>query len=333
MPIEQAIFVAMEVCKGLAHAHEKKAPDGTKLEVVHRDISPPNILISRDGEVKITDFGLAKAVIQIEHTDPGIVKGKFGYLSPEAALGETVDLRTDIFAVGILLWEMLAGKRLFLGETDIKTLEQVRAANIPKPRPDIPKGLEEIILKTLARDRDNRFQSAQEMGSALARFLFSYGKPVTSYDLAAMVKTALYQMPATETAKDIGVIDILIQNEMEKFISVEEMEDLNELNLVGAKPLTVDDLAMRSSSDLPSYGFEDPRTWAGDALDEEAEQSPSEPASKSKADTPVNAKTAVKKAGEDEPNSKVAWIVIIVLLTLVVIGLILLIGVFFFNKG
>jgi hypothetical protein len=169
------------------------------------------------------------------------------------------------------------------------------------------------------------------MGSSLARFLFSYGKPVTSYDLASLVNTALNQMPAAPSPKDIGVIDILIQNEMEKFISVEEMEDLSELNVVGAKPLTIDDLEVRSSN-LPSYGFEDPRTWAGDALDsEKGDPAQAEPVSDAKVTPPAPSHDA--PVSPDESSSKMAWMVIIVLLTLVVIGLILLIAVFVLNKG
>ncbi|MGM0559236.1 MAG: serine/threonine protein kinase, partial [Myxococcota bacterium] len=147
LSVEQATYIGLEVCKGLAHAHQKKDQEGNALSIVHRDISPPNVLMSREGEVKITDFGLAKAKSQAEITDPGVVKGKFGYLSPEAASGEDVDPRTDIFAVGILLWEMLAGRRLFLGDSDYDTLKLVRDAEIPplkKYGRTIPPALEKI---------------------------------------------------------------------------------------------------------------------------------------------------------------------------------------------
>ncbi|MEM9191024.1 MAG: serine/threonine-protein kinase, partial [Myxococcota bacterium] len=117
-PMKEAIFICIEACRGLNYAHETIDDEGRALDIVHRDVSPPNILISKRGEVKLTDFGLAKATTQLEKTDPGVVKGKFSYLSPEAALGQPVDARADIFALGIVLWEMLAGRRLFLGETD-----------------------------------------------------------------------------------------------------------------------------------------------------------------------------------------------------------------------
>ncbi len=117
-PVESACFIASKLCEGLAYAHELQGPDGQPLKIVHRDMSPPNVLITKYGEVKIVDFGLAKATNQLEKSEPGIIKGKFSYLSPEAATGAEVDQRTDIFAVGIILWEMLAGRRLFVADTD-----------------------------------------------------------------------------------------------------------------------------------------------------------------------------------------------------------------------
>jgi serine/threonine protein kinase len=109
VPMKEAVYIAMEACRGLSYAHELCDDDGNDLDIVHRDISPPNILISKRGEVKVTDFGLAKASTQLEKTDPGVVKGKFSYLAPEAALGDAVDERADLFAMGIVLWEMIAG--------------------------------------------------------------------------------------------------------------------------------------------------------------------------------------------------------------------------------
>src|ERR1044071_8276494 len=125
LPIEIACLIALRTCEGLAYAHEVLDALGQPLGIVHRDVSPPNVLITRHGEVKVVDFGLAKANSQLESSQPGIIKGKFSYLSPEAALGEEVDARTDVFAVGIILWELLAGRRLFLGDSDIETVRMV----------------------------------------------------------------------------------------------------------------------------------------------------------------------------------------------------------------
>src|ERR1700760_258434 len=121
-PVEAAVYLALEICKGLAYAHELTDTNGVPLHIVHRDMSPPNVLVTKHGEVKIVDFGLAKANSQLEKSEPGIIKGKFSYLSPEAAQGLAVHAKTDIFAVGIILWELLAGRRLFMGESDLETV-------------------------------------------------------------------------------------------------------------------------------------------------------------------------------------------------------------------
>src|SRR5689334_24449545 len=133
-PVAAAAFIAHEICKGLSYAHELTDPQGMPLNIVHRDMSPPNVLVTKYGEVKIVDFGLAKASSQLEKSEPGIIKGKFSYLSPEAAKGGVVDARTDIFAVGIILWELLAGRRLFMGESDLETVRMVQAARVPSIR-------------------------------------------------------------------------------------------------------------------------------------------------------------------------------------------------------
>jgi len=132
--VEAACFIASKICEGLTYAHELSGTDGQPLQIIHRDMSPPNVLITKHGEIKIVDFGLAKATSQLEKSEAGIIKGKFGYLSPEAAQGKDIDLRTDIFAVGIILWEMLAGQRLFYGETDFATVKLVQEAKIPSVR-------------------------------------------------------------------------------------------------------------------------------------------------------------------------------------------------------
>jgi serine/threonine-protein kinase len=191
LPVQVAFYIGVEVCKALAYAHERKDSSSRPLGIVHRDVSPPNILLSWEGEVKLTDFGLAKAATQLEATDPGVVKGKFGYLSPEAAWGEGVDHRTDIFAVGIVVWEMLSGKRLFQGQTDQETLLQVRECQVPSLRQfqaALPPSVDEILGRALARDPSKRYQTAREFGLAMSQFLFSVGLGVTSYDIAALMQ-------------------------------------------------------------------------------------------------------------------------------------------------
>ncbi len=229
MTVAHTIYIMMEVCKGLQYAHDAIDPEnGRELGIVHRDISPPNILVSKRGEVKLVDFGLAKATSQLESTDPGVVKGKFSYLSPEAASGKEVDRRADIFAVGILLYELLTGKRLFYGETDYQTVELVRQAKVPPISPQNPEvsgELEQIVRKALARDVSQRFQSAGDLQDALAQFLFSQRLKVTSRDIEQLVASCLREKQRTQPkAQPVGnLIDTLINEEILKFTSLEEL--------------------------------------------------------------------------------------------------------------
>jgi serine/threonine protein kinase len=228
LTIGQTIYIIMEVCKGLAYAHELVHPEtGERLNIVHRDVSPANVLISRNGEVKLADFGLAKAASQVESTDPGVVKGKMSYLSPEAARGENVDHRADIFSVGILLYEMLTGKRLFYGDTDYQTVELVRNAKIPPiaaQNPEVEPEFEEICRKALARRTEDRFQSATDLQDALAHYLFSRGLKMIQRDIADMVRTCIEDQ-ATQSSggkgRRFGTIDTILHAELDAFTSLE----------------------------------------------------------------------------------------------------------------
>lgn len=222
-----AIYIVLECCKGLNYAHHAEDPETNEcLDIVHRDISPPNILISKQGEVKLVDFGLAKANSQIESTDQGVVKGKFSYLSPEAASGLAVDKRADIFAVGILLWEMFTGRRLFYGDTDYQTVELVRQARIPSIaalNPDVTPELENIVRKALAQDPDDRYQDAADLGDALAQYLFSNRMKVTARDVAALVRDAQAERDRKRSlAPENDLINVLIRDEMAKVTSLVE---------------------------------------------------------------------------------------------------------------
>jgi serine/threonine-protein kinase len=169
----QAVHVCMEICKGLAYLHALADDGGLPLAVVHRDVTPPNVLLGVDGAIKLCDFGFAKSTSQRTFTDPGVIKGKFSYLSPEAALEQPVDLRADLFAVGIMLWEMLTMHRLFHAKTDYETFKLIQKAEIPPLAsfyPDVDPVLEEIVNKCLARDPNGRFQSADALFNALAAY-------------------------------------------------------------------------------------------------------------------------------------------------------------------
>ena len=262
--VKEALYISMQALNGLSFAHELEGDDGHILGIVHRDISPPNILLSKRGEVKVTDFGLAKATTQLEKTDPGVVKGKFSYLSPEAALGQPVDARTDVFALGIVLWEMLAGRRLFLGETDFQTVKLVQQAQIPslaRINPEVDAELEKIIGGALTQDVVKRYQSASAFQDAIAGYLFSRKLKVTAFDIATLVKTAIAekaQLKKGETGpQQQSIIDRLIQEELLRFTSLDDISDPHAESSGGGG----DDDA---SKPLDAGLFENPADWFRD---------------------------------------------------------------------
>jgi len=267
IPVSHALYLMMEVCRALAFAHELNDPEtGRPLNIVHRDISPPNILISRKGEVKLADFGLAKAASQLEHTDPGVVKGKFSYLSPEAANAQDLDRRADVFAVGILLYELLTGKRLFEGESDYKTVLAVRQAHVPPIAPqnsDVSAELETIIRKALAKDVNQRYQRADDLGDALAQYLFAHNLKVTSRDIEQLVNRCLSERQrAPQVKKTPSLIDDLIQDEILNFTSLDDVTSEGKAPPVpaGDAPLNPDafidtrNWGLESESSLPPSG-------------------------------------------------------------------------------
>ncbi|MDB4966636.1 MAG: serine/threonine protein kinase [Myxococcales bacterium] len=191
MKPEMAAFIAAKLCEGLDYAHKKKDAAGRPLHIIHRDISPQNILISYDGELKIIDFGIAKAASRSSKTQAGVLKGKFGYMSPEQVRGLPLDRRSDVFAIGTILYELLTSDRLFMGESDFETLEKVRNVDVPpisSINKTVPPELERIINKALARDVDERFQWANEMQDSLQAFLLSREPVFTSKQLSSWMR-------------------------------------------------------------------------------------------------------------------------------------------------
>ena len=175
LSIAQAVHVMIEASKGLDYAH-KRVVDGNPLCIIHRDVSPHNVMVSFAGEVKIMDFGIAKAAARSTKTRVGTVKGKCAYMSPEQARGKNLDARSDLFALGVCLWEMLTGKRLFVGETDFETLNNVLKAEVPPPselNPEVPKELDAIVLKSMAKNVDERQKDAGQFVNELNRWFFS----------------------------------------------------------------------------------------------------------------------------------------------------------------
>ncbi|MCC6746419.1 MAG: serine/threonine protein kinase [Deltaproteobacteria bacterium] len=191
MPVSQACFIVMKVCEGLDYAHNKRDDQGREMHLVHRDVSPQNVLVSYEGEVKLVDFGIAKAAGKASKTQAGILKGKFGYMSPEQVRGLPLDRRSDIFSVGVVLYEMLTGERLFYGESDFSTLEKVRNVEILPPSTynrKIGEELEQIVLKALAKDVEDRYQNAIDLHDDLQAYVYTSGEFYARKDLAAWMK-------------------------------------------------------------------------------------------------------------------------------------------------
>jgi eukaryotic-like serine/threonine-protein kinase len=255
-PAHYVAFIAQEICKGLSYAHELVDPQGNDLHIVHRDMSPPNVLVTKYGEVKIVDFGLAKANSQLERSEPGIIKGKFSYLSPEAAMGQEVDSRTDIFAVGIILWELLAGRRLFLGETDFQTVKKVQQAVVPSIsgiNSKVPPDLERIVGKALARDPNVRYRTARELGQDLSKFMFRFGQPVSTFDIASLVQGAMRERQRVRPPMG-SIIDKLIEEALLEFTSLTDEER--------AEAAKKDASFVGGTSPIHTGQFVDPTNWA-----------------------------------------------------------------------
>lgn len=173
-PLEYALYVAAAVLDGLAYAHTKKDDQGRPLHIVHRDITPENVMVSWTGNVKILDFGIAKAATQTDPTRAGEIKGKLSYMSPEQAMGENLDARSDLFTLGVVLYEWLTGYKLFTGENEVAVLKSIVDSKICPPtyfREDVPEGVEDILMKALAQDRTQRYQTAREMHYDIQQWL------------------------------------------------------------------------------------------------------------------------------------------------------------------
>jgi len=191
VPLRIACYVMAEVCAGLHFAHEQLDAQGNLLGIVHRDVSLQNVLLSYDGDVKLIDFGIAMSAANMARTEVGIVKGKFGYMSPEQVKGEPLDRRSDVFAAGICLYELLTGERLFSGDNDYAAVERVRNVRIDPPsrlNRQIPSALESLVMKALAKSPRDRFQSATDMRRALQAFMSESGNVCTPDDLARQMR-------------------------------------------------------------------------------------------------------------------------------------------------
>ena len=195
VPYDLVLHIGAEICEALEVAHSSRGPDGRPMGLVHRDVSPSNVILSRSGEVKLTDFGIAKRA-ESEQTRGGAVRGKFAYISPEQARNEHLDPRSDVFSVGILLWELFVNRRLFSGLPDMEALRGVREANIPPPTQAdsrLPKAIDAVVMQALSKDKARRFATAGELGTKLRQMRYALdvtvGDPAT--EIARIVEATI----------------------------------------------------------------------------------------------------------------------------------------------
>ena len=190
-PMVYALKIASSVCEGLYYAHQKVDLYGAPLNIVHRDVTPENIFVCFDGTVKVLDFGIAKAANRVEQTRGGELRGKLSYLSPEQCLGKPLDHRSDLFSLGVVLYEWLTGFKLFTGESDVSVMRAIVDGKVYAPsyfRADIPEPVEAILMKALERDRDKRYPTAWHFQHDLDRFLNAYEFTPTHLHLSNFLK-------------------------------------------------------------------------------------------------------------------------------------------------
>lgn len=255
-PIELAVYIIEQSACGLHYAHSfRDKITGQALNVVHRDISPQNLLISYEGTVKVIDFGIAKATTNVEATRVGVIKGKPSYLSPEQINGDVLDGRADIFSLGTVLWELLTGRKLFQGENDLAILKLIESCqtHVKPPstlNPNVAPELDYIVLKALAKHREKRYQTAEEFQRALHRYLYSFMPDFNPSDLSYYAKD-LFKKEIVEDRLKIQRLN----GEVEKLLSVPEPPPLEPMTSLGltdhimAPELEIDRSAsMRSES-------------------------------------------------------------------------------------
>lgn len=220
-----AVYIAIEMSKGLEYAHTLTDESGRPLGIVHRDVSPANVLITRHGEVKLADFGLAKAATQVNQSGAEVIKGKFAYLAPEAIRQQGVDGRADLFATGAILWELLAGTKLFQGDSPAQIIARVERAEVPSLiglHPGVDTELDAIVKRALARERDERYLNARDLVRALTGWLARHRRPACALDVAELVLTYRERRSQSSGLLAIGAAIKEVQAQLENMGSMIE---------------------------------------------------------------------------------------------------------------
>jgi len=259
MTVPQCVHVIMETCKGLHYAHTKSTR-GEPLNIIHRDVSPHNVMVSYGGACKVMDFGIAKAAARSTKTRAGTVKGKCAYMSPEQARGKNLDPRSDMFAVGVMFWEMLTHKRLFAGESDFETLSNVLKADVPPPsslNADVPPEIDEIILKCLSKDRDDRQDDCKGLQRELEKWFYTNVEDRDAAELGPFMRSMF--------AEDIAALREMQQADQKtQALTAGEMARANRSASQTAMPRTL------SSQSNPQVSANEAKTMAIDVAKAQA---------------------------------------------------------------
>jgi hypothetical protein len=265
IPVHLVAYIGARIAEGLDYAHRRKGPDGESLGIVHRDVSPQNVIVTYDGGVKLIDFGIAKARAR-EHkeTQAGVLKGKFGYMSPEQIDGaRSIDHRSDIFALGTVVHELLTGKRLFLGDSDFATLEKVRNATFEPAsatNPDVPPELDAILARALTRSPDERYGWASEMAEDLVEWLHRSGHGQLNTQLGDWMRTQFAQDLEREKARNELYAQIVFDGDAAADVDADESIDQTRAD---APPALA---AQRKGPEAVDEGDEETQLW--EPLDE-----------------------------------------------------------------
>ncbi len=236
LSLDDNLFIFSQVCAGLDYAHKLKDYQGKPLNIIHRDISPPNILVTYEGSIKIVDFGIAKAATQTTMTQIGMVKGKIAYMSPEQASGKVIDHRSDIFSCGILLYEMVTGKRMFEGDT-LHILSQVKDCIFEQPekaRSNLPDDLYDILHRALQKDPGDRYQSCKEMAADVEECMYKNAMHPTTQGIAKDLKELFAEEIAAEemTMREIASMDLTHGEEPRKDIHERRIRNVDDQGLI-----------------------------------------------------------------------------------------------------
>jgi len=259
-PVEISVYIVTQICQGLHYAHTyTNKLTGKSANIIHRDISPHNIMLTFDGSIKVIDFGIAKADTNSEATQAGTIKGKLSYLAPEYLEGEELDPRYDEFAVGITLWEMLCSRKLFKASNDLAVLKKIQECKVPPPssiNPNVPKELDDIVLKALHKDRNKRYEDLDKFNRALMKFLYTNYSDFNATDLSYFAKELFKEEIKADREKlfEFGKIDIAPYIQDWK---VEQAGGGASPEAVPAESSDSGDSAKKKESRVLDFGFED----------------------------------------------------------------------------